>query len=140
MGSGLENICDSIPCEVLVEWARDIRKHEGNVVDQGRGEDGGQSGECMPGGDSEAGDGAISEDKNGSDGVGVLLDLSCNVLLPEFVFPNIASVRQPGGIEDADLRSGNGYSYPPRTLENIGTYHYTVVAGNFVKASRIGLG
>ena len=46
----------------------------------------------MLGGDSEAGDGAISEDENGSDGVDVLLDLSCNVLLLEFVFPDIASV------------------------------------------------
>ena len=55
----------------------------------------------------------ISENENGRDGVDVFLDLSRNFLLLEFVFPNIASVRQPGRIEDAVLQSGNGHTYPP---------------------------
>ena len=87
-------------------------------------------------GDSHARDGAISEDENGSDGVDVLYDLRCNAFLLEFVFPNIASVSKPGRIEDADLRKR---LHVPTTPRNIATYHYTVVARKFVKASRIGV-
>ena len=87
--------------------------------------------------DREAGDGAISEDENGSNGVDVLPDLSCNLLLLEFVLPNIAGINQPGCIEDADLRKRLRVL---ATFINVGTYHYAVVARQFVKASRIGLG
>ena len=66
----------------------------------------------------------------------MLLDLICNVLLLEFVFPDIASVSQPGRIEDADLRKRLRVL---TTLKNVGTYHYAVVARKFVKASQIGL-
>ena len=38
----------------------------------------GQTGEHIVGGDSEAGDGAISEGEDSGDGVDVLPDLSCN--------------------------------------------------------------
>ena len=91
----------------------------------------------MLGGDSEAGDGAISEDENGSNRVDVLLDLSCNLLLLEFVLPNIAGINKPGRIKDADLGKRLRVL---TTFVNVGTYHYAVVARQFVKASRIGLG
>ena len=136
MGSGLENVWDSIPREILVERARDIREHEGKVVGQGRWEGGRQSGERIVGGDSEAGDGTICEDENSSDGVDVLLDLSCNALPLEFVLPIIASVSQPRRIEDADLRK---MLRVLTTCINVGTYQYAVVARQVVKASRLGL-
>ena len=91
----------------------------------------------MLGGDSEAGDCAISEDEDGSDGVDVLLDLCCNTFLLELVLPNITSVSQTRRVEDADLRKRLRVF---TTSRNVGTYHYAVVAGKFVKASRIGLG
>ena len=91
----------------------------------------------MLGGDSEAGDGAISEDEDGSDGVDVLLDLCCNTFLLELVLPNITSVSQTRRVEDTDLRKRLRVF---TTSRNVGTYHYAVVAGKFAKASRIGLG
>jgi len=89
----------------------------------------------MVGGDSEAGDGAISEDENSSDRVNVLLDLSCDTFLLELDLPNIASVSQPRRVEDVDLRKR---LRELATSKNVGTYHYAVVAGKFVKASRNG--
>ena len=67
----------------------------------------------------------------------MLPDLSCNLLLLEFVLPNIASINQPGRIEDADLRKKLRVL---TAFRNVGTYHYAVVTRQFVKASRIGLG
>ena len=131
VGSIFEAIWESIPGEVLVERARDIGEHEGKVVGQGRGEDGGQSGERMVGACSDTGDSAISEDKDGSDEANVVLDLDCNTVLVELVLPKVTSVSQPGRVEDADLRKRLGVL---TTLRNVGTYHYAVVACKLVKA------
>ena len=55
-------------------------------------------------------DGAIDEDKNGSDGVGMFLDLSRNIPLIEFVLLKpLAFVGQPRGVEDAN--HGRIYAY-----------------------------
>ena len=50
--------------------------------------------------------------------------------------PNIASVSQPGRVEDAELRKR---LRELTTLRNVGTYHYAVVTRKFVKASQNGL-
>ena len=136
MWSIFEDIWESIPREVLVEGARDIGEHEGKVVGRGRGEDGGQNGERMVGAGSDAGDSAIGEDKDGSDGANVVLDLGCNTVLVELVLPKVASVSQPGRVEDADLRKRLRVL---TTLLDVGTYHYAVVAREFVKAGRVSL-
>ena len=60
-----KNVGDGLLGEVPVETTRDIGEHEGNVVDQRLGEDGGQSGERIVGTDSDTWDGAIGEDKDG---------------------------------------------------------------------------
>ena len=91
----------------------------------------------MVGADSGAGDSAIGEDENGSDTVNVVLDLCCNTFLVELVLPKVASVSQPGRVEDADLRKGLRVL---TTFRYAGTYHYAVVAREFVKTSRVGLG
>ena len=136
MWSIFEDIWESIPGEVLVEGARDIGEHEGKVVGRGRGEDGGQNGERMVGAGSDAGDSAIGEDKDGGDGANVVLDLCCNTFLVELVLPKVASVSQPGRVEDADLQKRLRVL---TTLRNVRTYHYAVVAREFVKAGRVGL-
>ena len=136
VGSVFEDIWKSIPGEVLVEGAWDIGEQESKVVAQGRGEDGGQNGERMVGAGSDAGDSAISEDKHGSHGANVVLDLGCNNFLVELVLPKVASVSQPGCVEDADLRKRLRIL---STLQNVGTYHYAVVARKLVKAGRVGL-
>jgi len=76
-----------------MQGAQDISEHEGNVVDQSIGEDGGQSREGIVGTDSDTGDGAIGEDENGSDRVNVLIDLLRNTPLVEFILLNTASIR-----------------------------------------------
>ena len=53
-----------------------LAKDFGNMADR-------VESECIISADSEARDGAISEDNNGSDGVGVTLDLSHNIPLVE---------------------------------------------------------
>ena len=90
----------------------------------------------MVGVGSDAGDSAINEDKDGSDGANVVLDLSCNTFLAELVLPKVTSVSQPGRVEDADLRKRLRVL---TTLRNVGTYHYAVVARKLVKAGRVGL-
>ena len=70
-----------IPGEVLVERPRDIGEQEGDFAGQGVGEDGGQCRECNVGANSDARDGPIDEDDNGSEGVDVFLDLSRNALV-----------------------------------------------------------
>ena len=64
------------------------------------------------------------------------LDLSCNTFLLELVLPNIASVSQPGRVEDTDLRKR---LRTLTTLRNVGTYHYAVFTSKFIKASQNGL-
>ena len=99
------------------------------------GEDGGQSGECGVGTNSDAWDGAIGEDENGSDRVGMLLDLSSNALLGGLVLRNTASIGEPGRVKDANLRK-----WLPllTTFTNAGTHHYAVIAHKFVNAGRFG--
>jgi len=58
----------------------------------------------MLGTDGDARDGAIREDKNGSDGVDVLLDLTGKALLVGLFLPRTARVGKPWCVEDADLR------------------------------------
>ncbi len=90
--SVFENIWESILGEAPMLGARDIGEHEGGVAGQGSGEDGGQGGECIVGADSDARDGAISEDENSSDGVDVVFDLSGNTPLVEPVVLNTPGV------------------------------------------------
>ena len=90
-----------------MEGARDIGEQESDVAGQGFGEDGGQGGECIVGANSEARDGAISEDENSSDGVDVVFDLSGNAPLVEPVLLNTPCVGQARCVEDADLGRGH---------------------------------
>ena len=78
-----------------MEGSRDIGEHEGDVTGQRFGEDGGESGECIVGIDSDAWDIAIGEDEDSSDGVDVPLDLGRNAVLMELVWLNTAGVGQP---------------------------------------------
>jgi len=87
------------------------------------------------GADSNTREGTIGEDENGSEGTDVLLDLSHNTLLVELVLLNTASVDQSRGVEDANL----GWALLVlTTFKNAGTYYHTVVAPEFVEASRGG--
>ena len=78
--------------EVPGEGTCDIGEYNGDAINEGFWEDSGQRGQRIVGASSNPCDGAISEDENGSDGVDVLLDLSSNTPLMEFVLPNTASV------------------------------------------------
>jgi len=98
-----ENVWNRISGEVPVEGTRNIGEHECSVAGQGFGEDGRQSGECIIGADSDSRDSTIGEDKNCSERLDVLLDLSRNATLVELVLLNTASVGQSGCVEDADL-------------------------------------
>ena len=53
--------------------------------------------------DGAAWDGAVEEDENGSDRVGVTIDLSCNTLPVELVLLKTASVDQARGVENGSL-------------------------------------
>jgi len=86
--------------------ARYIGEHEGSVLGLDFGEGGGQNRQRVIGSDSNARDSAIGEDENGSDGVGMLLNLSRNALLMEFILLSTASVGQPRCVEDTNLGSG----------------------------------
>jgi len=131
-----EHLRDTCRVEVPREKTRDVCEHEGNVVGQGSGEDGGQSGEYKAGADVDAWDGAIGKDKNGIDGVDMLLNPSNNILLVGLVLLNTASVGQPRSVEDANLGKQSGIL---TMLKHAGTYNYAVGARNFVKAGRVGL-
>jgi len=113
-----------------------MSEHEGNIFGQGFGEDSGQSGEHIGGTDSDVGDGAISEDENGGDGIDVLPNYSSEIFLVVLVLPDTSSVRQPGGVEDANLGKGLHIRI---ALINASTYHHAVLARKVVKASRVGL-
>jgi len=88
------------------------------------------------GADSDAREGTIGEDENGSEGTDVLLDLSYNTLLVELILLKARSVGQPGRVEDANLGKRLGIL---TTFTNASTYHYAVLAREFVKADRVGL-
>ena len=101
-----ENFWDCFRGEIPVEGAQDIGEHEGNLAGQWFGKYGGKSGECMGGASIHTWDGAIGEEQNGGDGVGVTLDLSGNTLLVELVLLDTVSVSETRGVEDADLGRG----------------------------------
>lgn len=119
-----------------MEGAEDISEHETNIAGQGLREDGGQSGECVVGADSDAGNGAIGEDKYCGEGIDMLFNLSRNTLLVKLVLLHTASVGQPRRVKDADLRRGL-YTLVMFTMAN--TYYYAILAFKLVKARRVGL-
>jgi hypothetical protein len=134
--SVFESIGESIPREVPMKRTCDIGEHKGNIVGQGSGKDGGQSGKCIVRADSDTRDSAIGEDQNGSDGFDVFLDLFRNTPLVELVLLKTTSVGQPRCVEDANLRKRLRL---PTTFKKPDTYHYAVLARKFVKAGRVGL-
>ncbi len=103
MRSIFETIWDSIASKVPMQGTRNIGEHEGGVAGQGFREYCGQSGECIVSANSDARDGAIGEDENGSDGVDMLLDLSRNTPLVELVLLKPAGISQPRSVENANL-------------------------------------
>ena len=131
-----EYIRDNTPAEVPVKRAPCVGKNEANIFGQGLGEDGGQSGECKVGADSNARDRAIGEDENGSNGVDVLRYQIRDTLLVEFIMLNTASIGQPRCIEDANLEK---LLHILTTFINTSTHHYSVLACKFVKLGRVGL-
>ena len=90
----------------------------------------------MAGAGCEVWDGAIGEDKDGSDGIGVFLDLGCNTFLLELVLLKITCVGQSRGVEETNL--GNMLCAITIPM-NSGTYHYAVLAREFVNAGGVGL-
>jgi len=119
-----------------MEGAQDISEHEANIASQGLGEDGGQRGECIVGANGDAWNGAISEDKNCSDGIDMFLDLSRNTLLVKLVLLDTTSVCQPRCVEDADLRKRLCILV---MFTIVDTYHYAILARKCIKARRVGL-
>jgi len=69
--SAFEHPWDSTLGEVPREGTQYVGKNERNIVRQGFGEDGGQSGECIVGANSDARDSAIHENENDIDEVDV---------------------------------------------------------------------
>ena len=136
LGSAFENIRESLPREIPMEGACDIGEYKGNIVGEGFGEDGGQGGECIISTMSDARDGAIGEDENGSDRVDVLLNMSCNTLLVDLVLLNTTSISQPGCVENADLLKR---LHTPITFRHAGTHYNAVPALQLVQVSRVSL-
>ena len=99
------------------------------------GEDGGQSGECRVGTNSDPWGGDIGEDENGSDGVYVFLDLTGNGFLRGFVLQNTAGIGEPRCVDDANLRKRLSLL---TTFTNAGTYHHAIITLKFVNAGRFG--
>ena len=83
---------DSIPAEVPMKRTQDVGEHEGNVTSQGFAEDSGQSRKCIVGANCDSGNGAVGKDKNRSDEIDVLFDLSRNTLLVELILLKTAGV------------------------------------------------
>ena len=111
--------------------ARYIGEHEGNILGQGLREDGGQHGQRVIGANSNARDGAIGEDENGSNRVDMLLDLIRDTLLVEFVVLDTASIGQPRCIKNANLGKR---LHILTAFINASTYHYAILACELVKA------
>jgi len=127
---------DSLLGEVPRQGTRDVGEHEGNVIRQRFGEDGGQSGEYIVGANSDAWNGTIGEDETGIDGLDVLLNFSNNVLPVVLSLFNTTSVGQSRGVEDANL----GKRLRILTMfKNSATYSYAIGAGNFVQTRIVGL-
>ena len=87
-----EILRECIGREILKERVRGVGKQKGNVVGQGFWEDGGENGEGIVGTDCNARNGPIDKNKNGADGVDVILDLRLNTLFVELVLLKVASI------------------------------------------------
>ena len=86
--------------------------------------------------DSNARNSPIDKDKNGIDGVNVILDLRFNTLLVQLVLLEAASVSYAGCVENADLGEDITHAHH---IHNAHTYHYAVLAPKLVKSGRVGL-
>jgi hypothetical protein len=73
-------------------------------------------------------DGAIRDDKNGTDGVDVRLDLGLNALLVELVLLKAARL---GQLVDVDAAKLGRRLHKLYKFTNTGTYHYAVLTGEF---------
>jgi len=131
-----EYLWNSVFRDVQREVCRGIGEQEGNVLGQGFGEESRECGECIVHARSDTRDGAIGEDENGSDRVNVVLNLSCNTLLVEFVLMNTTSIGQSRRIEDANLRE---MLHTLKPFTNTATYHYAIFTCKFVNTGRVGL-
>ena len=122
--------------EVLVERAGEVGEHEGDVVRESLGEEGGEGGEGIVSADRHARDGAICEDEDSGDGIEVLLDLIRDTLVVGLVLLKTAGVGKTRGVEDANLRR--------RRLDTVvmftksSAYHHAVLARKLVKTDRVG--
>jgi len=103
LGSSFEDIWDGISREVLIEDRGGIAKDGANVFDWDPEGDGREKGECGVGTNSDARDGTIGENDNGSNRVGVLLHLCGDILHVEPILWTISSVGEPRCVEDANL-------------------------------------
>ena len=130
-----ENGGEGLHGEVPVETTRYIGEHKRNVVDQGLGEDGEQSGECIVGADSDTRDSTIGEDDNGSDGINMLLDLFRNNPLAELVLLKTTSVGESRGVEDADL--GKRLAYSLRSKPSVLTTVPLVLVNSYKRAELV---
>ena len=124
---------DSLLGEGPRQGPGDVGEHEGNVVRQRFGEDGGQSGEYIVGANNDAWNVTIGEDENGIDGVDVLLNFSSNILP---VVLGLFNVSQSRGVENANLGKR---LRTLATFKNSAAYSYAIVAGNFVQTRIVGL-
>ena len=135
--SAPENLWYIVLSEIPREGVRNICEYEGYVLGQRFGEDCGQSGEGIVRTNGDAGNSAIDEDENSSDGVDLLLNLNSNILLVDLVLLKTASVGQSRCIEDTNLCE----RLCPllSALNNAGSYQYVAVAHQFINAGRVGL-
>ncbi len=99
----LEYARDGVLAEVPSKGVRNVGEHEGNVVGQCTGEDLGQGGERVVHPESNAWNGTIDEDENGSDRGDLFSDLICDLLLVELVLLDIAGLAEPRCVEDTNL-------------------------------------
>jgi len=106
LGTGFEDIRGGISSEVLIEDRGDIAKDGANIFDWDLEGDGGEEGECGVGTNSDARDGTIGENDNGSNRFGVLLQLCGNILHVQYVLSTISSVGEPRCVQDANLGKG----------------------------------
>ena len=83
-----QKIRNRIVGEVPMEVAHDIGEHQGSIADHGFGEDSRQHGHYVIGTHSDAGERAIDDDENGSDGFGEIIDLGRNILPVDLVLPS----------------------------------------------------
>ena len=105
--------------------------YKGNVIDQGFGEDCGQSGEYILRKNMGVLDG---ENENSAEGFDVPLNISYNTLHMGLVLVllDIVGSGQPRRVEDTNLVGDYTFS----SHQNSGAYQYTIDAHNFVKVGQ----